>query len=226
MNWAHILAALIGGGIGGAATVTALSRWLGDLWLGRILAREKARYDKELEELRARYTQELTEHKNALERSKNVLQARIDRSTFVTRAHFETEFEAYKKIFEDVAEVRLTMSAMHPILRVSPEGETREDRAKELSSDIRKLSEFHNKAVRTVENLAPFYPEEIFEKLEKCLQVVRIEILSVQTAGDRTFSSEWRSEGEQRVDQFMRAYRQVSEAVRQRIATLAILPTG
>ncbi len=221
----EFVGALASGGIGGALTVTGLSRWLGDVWLGRILTREKAKYDQQLEQLRAAYAEKLEGYKDTLDRSKNLLRAQIERSVFVTRAHFETEFEAYKKIFEDLAEVRLLMSAMHPMLRVAREDETREDRFKELNASLAKLAEAHDKAARTTENLAPFYPQDVLERLNRCLQLVRVEILNVQTGGERTFSAEGSRRGEDRVSEFMLAYQEASDAVRHRIATLAILPS-
>jgi hypothetical protein len=126
----------------------------------------------------------------------------------------------------DLAEVRLVMSIMHPMLRVVSDNETRDDRISELAANFKRLAEAHDKAVRTIENLGPFYPQDIFENLSACLQLVRIEIANIQTGGERTFSMQWNREGEQRVDEFMRAYQQASEAVRQRIATLAMLPQG
>lgn len=226
MDLTQVLSAIVAGAIGGTATIAGLSRWLGDVWLGCILAREKAKYDREMEQLRAGYAEKLEGYKDALDRSKNLLQAQIDRSVFVTRAHCETEFEAYKKIFEDLADVRLVISIMHPMLRVASENETREDRFKELGANFKRLGEAHDKAVRTIENLGPFYPEAIFQKLSACLQLVRIEIVNIQTGGERTFSREWSREGEQLVVEFKRAYDEASEAVRQRIATLAVLPQG
>lgn len=218
------LVAAAAGAVSGAAAVAGLSRWLGDVWLGRILAGEKAKYDRELEQLKAAYAEKLEGYKDTLERSKNVLQAQIGRSVFVTQAHFETEFDAYKRIFEDLAEVRLIMSAMHPLMRLAPADETREDRIKELSGKLNKLICAHDKSVRTIENLAPFYPEEVFEKLNECLHLVRIENMQIQGAGDRLFSVEWSRRGEDRFGQFLLAYREASDAVRHRIATLAILP--
>lgn len=224
MNFAQAVGALVGGAIGGTASILGLSRWLGDVWLGRILAREKAKYDVELEKLRAGYAEKLEGYKNELERSKNLLQAHIGRSIFVTQAQLETEFDAYKKIFEDLAQIRLVMPAMHPMVRVASENETKDDRAKRLAAHLKTLAEAHDKAAKTIENLSPFYPQEILEKLNKCLHLVRIEILNVQTGGDRTFSIEWNRQGEKRVDEFLVAYQQASDAVRQRIANMAVLP--
>jgi hypothetical protein len=222
----EFLKALAAGGIAGAAVVFGLARWLGDVWLGRLLVREKAKYDTELEQLRSRYAEKLESYKDALERSKELLKAQIDRSVFVTRAHFETEFEAYKKIFQDLVEVRLLMGLMHPTIRIAPIDETKEGRAKDLVANLQKLAEAHDKTVRTVENFAPFYPEEIFENLRKSLQIVRNEVFHLQTSGDNAFTSDWSQRGEKRVQDFQAAYQEASNAVRSRIATLAILPSS
>ena len=84
-----IIGSALSGAAGGTAAVAGLSRWLGEFWLGRILAKEKAKYDKELELLKAEYAEKLGAYKDVLDRSKNLLQAQIDRSVLVTRAHFE-----------------------------------------------------------------------------------------------------------------------------------------
>ena len=90
MDWSSFLNAvevIVGGAVGGTATVTFLSRYLGEAWLGRILEKEKARYAKEIENLKAEFAKELEHYR-----------AQLDRSTFVTRAHFETEFTAMKEV--------------------------------------------------------------------------------------------------------------------------------
>jgi hypothetical protein len=221
----QFLGGLVGGGIGGTLVVTGLSRWLGDVWLGHILEKQKAKYGKELEQLKAGFAENLEWYRDALDRSKHLLRARIDSSVFVTRAHFDTEFGAYKKIFEDLAEVRLLMPAIHPLLTITRSDETREDKLKTLAADLAQLAEAHNKSVRTIENLGPFYPREILEKINKCLQVVRLEMIHLRTGGASTFSLEWSMMGEKRVEDFLAAYQDASDAVRQRIATLAILPS-
>jgi hypothetical protein len=213
MDVIQFLAALATGGLGGAAAVTGLSRWLGDVWLGRILAREKAKFDIQLQG-----------YKDTLERSKNLLQARIDSSVFVTRAHFETEFDAYKRVFEALAEVRLLMPTIHPAITASSPDETREDRLRDLAEKLGRLEDAHNAAVRIIENLSPFYPEDIFTKLTVCLRLARAEMLQTRTAGSTLFSPEWHAIGESRLEDFMKSYNESSQAIRARISTLAILP--
>jgi hypothetical protein len=104
------LKALIAGTFGGGFAVVALWKWLGDVMLGKIIEREKAKYSKEIEELKAKYAQELETYR-----------AHLD--VFVTRAHFEVELDAYKKVFEGLGEVRLAIAGTRPMISTSPEGE-------------------------------------------------------------------------------------------------------
>lgn len=205
------------------AVVFALSRWLGQVWLGRLLVREKAKYSRELEQLKATYAQELQQSRDALDRSQTLLRAEIDRSVFVTRAQFETEFGAYKQVFEGLAEMRLSMAAMRPML--GP-GESTEDRQRRLADRFQDLTNAYNKAVSVIENLSPFYPKNIYNELLECLRAAHLEMLQVQTGGSETFSPKWYSQGEQQMAKFTMAYNAVSDMIRDRIAVLAILPRG
>src|SRR6266849_2896383 len=124
MDWSMLIKAgevVFGGALGGTAAVLGLSRWLGDVWLGRILEKERAKYAQEIEKLKAGFAQELERYR-----------AQLDRSVFVTRAHFETELAAYKQVFEGLGEVRLAISGTRPMMSVSPRGETKEERIKRL----------------------------------------------------------------------------------------------
>jgi hypothetical protein len=88
-----------------AGAATGIAQWLGNRWLKKV----EARYNRELEGLRAKYAAELESYKNELERSKQLLQAEIDKTFLVTKVHFETEFDALKKVFAELAEIRLQM---------------------------------------------------------------------------------------------------------------------
>ena len=216
MDWSAWLKAgevIFGGAVGGTASVLGLSRWLGDAWLGRMLEKEKAKYAREIEKLKAEFAQELERYR-----------AQLDRSVFVTRAHFETELAAYKQVFEGLGEVRLAISGTRPMMSVSPEGESKEDKIKRLAERLNLLIGAHDKTVKVIEHLSPFYPQDIYFKLSMCLSVARGEILDIQTGGDETFSLKWYEEGQRRLDAFFPTYNSVTEAIRNRIATLAIIP--
>jgi hypothetical protein len=61
-------------------------------------------------------------------------QHELDKMIMVTKVHFETEFEALKAVFQNLSEVRLTMSGIRPMIGLTYEGETKEDRMKALIS--------------------------------------------------------------------------------------------
>jgi hypothetical protein len=82
--------------------LAGLSHWLGDRWLGRLLEKEKAKYAHELATLQAGFAQELARY-----------HAQLDRSTFVTRAHFETEYTAMKKVSQSLSVVKLAVRDLY-----------------------------------------------------------------------------------------------------------------
>jgi hypothetical protein len=213
-NWSNIAGGILGGIFSSAVVIPIGARYLGDFFLGHVLAKQKAKYDKELERLRAHYAQELERFRAGLERS-----------VLVTRAQFETEFDAYKQVFEALGPVRLTMGGTRPMLSVSHEGETLDDRRRALAGRLRDLIDAQNKAVTVVENLLPFFPADIYRCIvDECLRASAHEILDIQTAGEETFTLTWHEEGARRWDEFLPAYNKVADMIRARISMLAILP--
>src|SRR5258708_24768683 len=77
---------------GGGAIVVALSSWLGKGWANRILEADRAKYAREIEQL-----------KGELERSSRLLQGEIEKTIFLTKTHFETEFTILPHILEKVS---------------------------------------------------------------------------------------------------------------------------
>jgi hypothetical protein len=93
-----------------------------------------------------------------------------------------------------------------------------------LAKRLDLLIEAHDKTIKIIEHLSPFYPRDIYFKLGECLTAARGEILDITTSGDETFSLGWFEEGQKRLDKFYPAYNAVTEAIRDRISTLAIIP--
>jgi hypothetical protein len=133
MDWSTWIKAgevIFGGALGGTAAVLGLSRWLGDVWLGRIVEKERAKYTKEIENLKARFAQELEKYR-----------AQLDRSIFVTRAHFETELAAYKQIFDGLGEVHLAMTGMRPMFGIARPNATEQDKVKTLLDQLEAIAQ-------------------------------------------------------------------------------------
>ena len=98
IEWATVV-------ISAAINTPAVGALLG--WLGRRrLTQESAKHNEELEKLRAQYSVELEAYKSDLEKAKQMVQAEIEKTTLVAKVHFETEFDALKRVFVRLAEIR------------------------------------------------------------------------------------------------------------------------
>ena len=218
MDWSAWLKAgevIVGGAAGGTVAVLGLSRWLGDVWLGRLLEKERAKFAREIEQLKAGFAQELERYR-----------AQLDRSIFVTRAHFETEFEAYKTVFAKLAEMRLLFGELRPAVNIVPANDTAQAKLERLTNAVRKAQDGYNELITASENLSPFYPPEIHGQIRECQRITALEINDILTSSQDQFTFQWFGRGRQNLDQFMAAYSNASTMIRDRISKLALVPNA
>jgi hypothetical protein len=186
------------------------------------IANLNAKHGKDLEQLRAKYAESLAGYEHELDKSKRRLQAEIDTTILVTRVHFETEFEALKEVFSQLAEVRLLMPGIRPFLGMTRPGETDEDKRNALLQRVTEFGLAYNKLISVAENLSPFYPQNIYQHIEDCRQAANAEILEVMTSADWLFTSGWYKQGQENLDRFLSAYSKASILIREHISKLAI----
>jgi hypothetical protein len=136
-----------------------------------------------LQRNQASSAEKLAKVEHSLESLQRKAQAEIDRSVFVTRAHFETEFEAMKDIFSSLSEVRLAMNAIRPMLAIEPADETQDEKLKRLSERFKTLMIATDKLLNTSESKAPFYSEELYGSVNVCWRAAEMEIGSIKQAG-------------------------------------------
>jgi len=158
------------------------------------------------------------------QRSQRQVQAEIDRSVFVTRAHFETEFEAMRQVLSCLSEVRLAINGLRPMFSVEPSNESDQEKVKRLFQRLETLSVAYNKLIAESEARAPFYTAELYEAVDECLRAASMEINSIRTAGNDTFKLGWFQEGEQNRNKFSEGYHKAVENIRDRISKLAVPP--
>lgn len=210
--WGTALWSLAGGVLGRGGTILAVSKWLGDWWL---------------EKQKAKHSQALEEFKDGLQKEQKRVQAAIDRHVFVTRAQFDTEFNAMKDVFKGLAELMLAINAVRPLVSTSPKGEDRADKIKRMFERLGVAMTAYDQIVGIPAALSPFFPEDLYIAIHDCLQKANIEILSVQTSNEReVFETAWFQEGERNRREFMVAYQTVSRLMRKRVETLAVLPNA
>jgi len=179
---------------------------------------------RSLQRQEAGFTAKLTTLEHDFQRSQGKAQAEIDRWVFVTRAHFETEFEAMKEVFSCLSEVKLAINGVRPMVSLEPVNETEEEKLKRLFERLETLSVAYNKLLVNSEARAPFYTAELYEAVGESLLAAGIEINSINSGGNDTFEIEWFLQGTQNRDKFSKGYSKAVESIRDRIAKLAILP--
>jgi hypothetical protein len=216
-NWSEFVTGLFGGAAGSLIVVYGLSRWLGDVWKGKIL--EKVQQDNRVELQTMK-----SEMEASVAKANRLLDAGISKAILVTRTHFETEFSAYKEIFAALSDVKNCLHAVRPVFIIAGEGEQVKDE-KNLVDRLNSLIEANNRAVVVSENLRPFYQDEIYEGIQKCFGSSKYEILLVKTGGgESTFSQNWFEAGRKNQEAFIRDYLHVSTLIRDRLASLGVLP--
>ncbi len=217
VNWPEFVTGIFGGAAGSLIVVYGLSRWLGDVWKAKIL--EKVQQDNRIE-LQAMKS----EMEASVAKANRLLDAGISKAILVTRTHFESEFAAYKEIFTALSEVKNSLHAVRPVFIIAGEGEQVRDKEK-LVDRLNKLIEANNRAVVVSDNLRPFYQDEIYQGIQECFKSSKFEILEVKTGGgESTFSQNWFEAGRRNQEAFVRDYLHVSTLIRDRLASLGVLP--
>lgn len=216
VNWLNFVTGVFGGVVGSLAVVYGLSRWLGDLWKAKILERVQQDNRRELEAMKS-------EMQASVDRANRLLDAGISKAILVTRTHFETEFMAYKEIFAALSDVKNYLHAVRPQFIIGGDDERVKDK-RDLVDRLNRMIAAQNKAVVISDNLRPFYQDEIYQGIQKCFNASKLEILQVKTGSRGTFSEEWFEEGRKRQEAFVEDYIRLSILIRDRIASLGVLP--
>jgi hypothetical protein len=192
--------------------------------ISKLLLQKREEKSKErLASLEAELKANFAKIESDLRLSQNLLQAKIDRSVFVTKAHFDTEFEAMKQVFGLLAKVSLYINGLRPMVGISPKSETYQEMRERLEDRRRTLGTAYDALLNEAEAKLPFYSAELYDAVEECQRAAWSEFNSIQTSGD-PLEDEGLEEGERNRARFSKGYRRAAEIIRDRISRLAILP--
>jgi hypothetical protein len=194
----------------------ALWKVLGKIWTDRLRLQIEHDNNEKIENLRAGLQAQTA-------KTQQLLDANLQKAVLVTRTHFETEFDSYRELFAALVKVKLCMDATRPQMRVARE-DYEDTKHEQLRAALGDLIAAHNSVIEMKDTLSPFYSPEVYTAVERCLNASGHEIIEIQTAGDSTFTHEWFTQGTKRKEEFMLGYQQTSKAIRDRIASLGIIP--
>jgi hypothetical protein len=198
---------------GGGFIVLALSSWLGRVWAERLMAADRAKHAREIEEL-----------KEGLERTTRILQGEIDKTLFVSKTHFETEFQILRDIWQKVSAVRARMSVLRPVVsmvdaRVSPGAALDEDFPPFLVA-VKEL-------VDAVDHNSPFYPPELFTRLDQLIRIAQRERDDIGLSDQKeALSVAGRGRWKVNFEEFCSVADAISEQIRRRLEKLSVRPTS
>lgn len=177
--------------------VVLLLRYGGDFFLERT----KAKWDRELEAFKSKLNEKQYQY-----------QAQLERFIFVSRAHFDTEFQAIKEVHQCLSEIKILFWKLYPF----------EDRAvldeQEWTKTIADLREANSKYLAKLEEWGVFLEPSQYDDFRHCYDAadnaVRIPRRGTEYDRDRSVTKQY----------FGDSYRSACQKARDRIAKLAVLP--
>ncbi len=90
---------------GGGLIVFGLSSWLGKVWADRLMQKEKATHDRDLEDFRAKAVRRLEEEKAHYERALEDFKSHLDRENKRAHQTFEERIAFYKEAMNPVIDL-------------------------------------------------------------------------------------------------------------------------
>ncbi len=203
-SWTTFLGSLVGSGATAWLVVKGLGSHLADRWL----ARYKGEIDKEFEKYR-----------DALEQKRKRIEAELGQRTYVSKAQFDTEFNAIKDIFAALGKLRLSFNGLRPFVDWIPPDE--EGKLKLVSARLSHFRPLLDALVTTVESAYPFVPDNIYEQLEICMRMGMIEMRHIDEAGAKALSPTGYDDGAKQHEKFTSAYFAAAKLVRERLKQLS-----
>lgn len=210
--------------LGGAALIlAALSSFVSKVWLNRILEKDRARYQLEFEALRNQQQQHIERLRVELDSTQRRLQAQIDRTVFVTKVHFETEFRAMQVIWAKVVKLRGTMSSVRPTFSTAPSDDTPEKAQERLFNRVKAFSAALDEAKDAIFENEPFITEDLYAELyDRFLLAAQAEETSVRVHRQET-DPKWYEKGEKNVGDLVASARRAAALIRKRVSELSVL---
>jgi hypothetical protein len=193
MDFQTFATGALGGVIGGGA----LWAFLGNL----VLEKEKAKWNKELETVKDRYTGQ-----------QKRLQAQLDNSVFVTRAHFEVELQAMREVHRCLGRVKIAFRALDPL---TPRDEKHAEQKTLLIENLRGTTDDY---FSLVEEWGAFLEPSLYDSFMRSFYGADEECKRLRGGFD---SHDDRSRNHR---QFLDNYRAACQGIRDRLKSLAILP--
>ena len=141
---------------GGGFIVAGLSSWLGKVWANRLMAEEKAKYEKELERLAKQ----------------------LERKNYVSKVRFDAEFAIYQelsKVFFDVVVAQNDLFTYYQLDVTLPDKAAQQELCKKRYETARLA---YNSAIASLHKNSPFIDKDFFECFNDILRDIKRQLFN------------------------------------------------
>jgi len=203
-SWPTVVSSIAGSGATTWLVVKTLSGHIGERWL----ARYKAELDKEFEKYR-----------DALEQKRRRIEADLGQRIYVSKAQFDTEFNAIRDIFAILGKLRLSFNGLRPFLDWIPSDD--KGKLKVITARLSHFKPLLESFITAVESSYPFVPDQIYQQLEVCMRMGLLEMRHIESAGVNALTPSGYLDSEKQQDKFTAAYFTAANLVRARLKELS-----
>jgi hypothetical protein len=188
-----------------------LADWLGKVWANRLLEKQKQDNAKEIEAIRSQFRKEVDEQLH-------ILRDHIERGQFIHKLQFETEFNAYRDLWQKVVTANSAAFNLRPIADFRPVGksdkEIKDERLKTLYDahfDLRKSYIFSR----------PFLAPVVYNAMTALAEIIHVEGVGYQYGDPRQDRQQYWEESEKNAKQMEMHSNAICEAIRERIGMMS-----
>lgn len=176
---------------------------------GKNIARKEdiATITREVEKVRTDYALQI-EH----------MKSDLSKTIHVHKLQFETEFHAFKEIWEKLLVVRNRTLTLRPVIDTKTESEEGNKRRKQKR--LKLFADSFSAFVELAEKNKPFYPKEIWNELDALIQTIRKEAIGYRYGDPEYDGMKYWDEALNNKDMILAKIESICEAIRTRIESL------
>jgi len=161
--------------------------------------------------------------KGKLEGMNKMVQAELDKTVYVHRVQFETEFKALSDIWNKVSTARAALAGLRPHFEIIPfEPHTELVRMDMFEGKFRTFATASGQLREAAHNQSPFYTREIYAEILRIIDTFGDEEAQLKLTDDAPFTAAWYKRGEQNWTIALNTADRISEMIRDRIKSLSL----
>jgi hypothetical protein len=190
---------------GGAAVVWWVANMFGKLWVDRILEKDRAEYQTQIETFKNQGN-ELIEK----------LKANLEKENFIHQLQFQKEFEIYLELWEKINQLYIAALSLRPVVDKYDPGESENDRKKRR---LEAVSQAHQELVAEANKFKPFYVPSVYEATMDLIRLSYQEVIGYQYSSPLQadgFQKYW-DDAQKNAEKIIKQGEMLCEIIRKRI---------